>query len=131
MRKRQRGKNNASWMTSQRLVALQRPDEDLSTLARRLGLDPRTVQAYYRGDSGASVESVEAAVRVGGVSAHWLVTGEGPRYREVEEGTPTGKAHRRVMAAIEKAQGILDDLSHAAGLKAPEQAEEGEAEREP
>ena len=118
VRKKPRGSENAAWMAAQRIVRLKDYAEDYPDLARRLGLDPKTVRTYYRGESGASLEAVATAVRVGGVDAHWLLTGEGLPYQEdVRRAQAAGK-DPFVLNALQKAREVVADLERAAGVDA-------------
>lgn len=105
-------------MAAQRILQLKEYLEEYPALARRLGLDPKTVRTYYRGESGASLEAVAMAVRVGGVSAHWLLTGEGPQYTKGARQEGTAIVDPLVVGALEKARGVVAELERAAGIDA-------------
>ncbi len=115
VRKKARGQQNAGWMAAQRLAGLLNHAETYPELSRRLGLSAKTMRAYYRGEMGASVDAIATAVRVGGVNAHWLLTGDGPRYREEEHRRGPEGLDPLVAGALEKAREVVADLERAAG----------------
>lgn len=122
--KKSRGPQNAGWVAAQRILELLEKHETYPSLARRIGVDSKTLRAYLRGESGASVDVVAKAVRVGGVNAHWLLTGEGPRYMDTSPSMETAESEPLLVSALEKARGVVEDLSRAAAGRRPESAHE-------
>lgn len=116
VRKKGRGKDNAGWMAAQRILDLREHAEEYADLARRLGLPSKTLRTYYRGENGASVEAIATVVRVGGVSAHWLLTGEGSPYREDAGTDLPARPNPLLLHALDKARGVVADLERATGI---------------
>jgi len=93
---------------AERILSLKRSDETDSSFARRIGVSPQVVSNYRSGSNGASLEILAAVVRNTEASAHWLVTGDGSRFRVPDE------ARHAVVQAVESfasdAERLLRDL---------------------
>lgn len=117
--------------TAERIFELKKPEEKDSDFARRIGLTPKTLNTYRRGVSGPSIRALATIARTTGVDAHWLVTGEGPRYRSEAQRAAEAGADPRILGALEKARGVVADLERAAGVEThhdPSASDAGEGE---
>lgn len=61
----------------------------LRELAKRVGVNPRTVQHWVRGEGRVPADTLAAIAEVGGADPGWLLTGKGDRV-ELRESRPAG-----------------------------------------
>lgn len=78
-------------------------DKNQSAVARKMEVSSQAVNNYVRGVSVPSGDSLEALLRkYPAVNPAWLLTGEGPRERDPEEGYGAVVVARDLLEVIER-----------------------------